>query len=288
MKKSDLLFLLVVFLLASCSNEFDGKNGIKTICFPESEIPQVVVEYRDGKMNGELREYYRNGHLKLRQYYVDDRATDSSFLYHENGSIAEIQYKKDFKKSGTWKKFNKDGKLYEEISFDNDYLEGVSSKYTYRTGKLLRRLNYKSGMKEGKQEFYYNNGRPKAVVYYHYNKPAKGTEEWQEDGKKIANDFKISVREQNKLLLENRLLYYIKLENPQPDDEVYVMANEEEENLATTVYSLGKVNDEFLLEYKVAPGGFIMETVKIGAFRKTAMGNTLIRTQSINVSANNF
>jgi antitoxin component YwqK of YwqJK toxin-antitoxin module len=290
MSRNNFIFSAVIFLfaLSSCSNKFDGKDGIKTVYFPNTEKIQQVVEFKDGKRIGELKEYYRNGNLKVRQYYKNDTLNDSAFFYHENGNIQYIQYLKNFKKEGTWKKFNEQGKLYEEINFRDDYLEGVSTKYTYRTGRLLQRLNYVSGMKEGKQQFFYNNGKPKAILYYHYDKPAMGTEEWDEQGEKINNDFKIFVREQNKLLLENKLLYFIKLENPKPDDMVFVLTDKDTENYATTVYPLTKVKDEFILEYKVGVGGFIMETIKIGAFRKTDMGNTVIETKAITVSANNF
>lgn len=282
------LFLAIAIVLQSCSNKFDGKDGVKTVYFPNSEIVQQVVEYKDGKRIGELKEYYRNGKLKVRQYYKDDRLNDSAFFYHENGNIKYFQYLKDSKKEGTWKKYNEQGKVYEEISFKNDYLDGYTTTYTYRTGHVIQRLHYKDGMKEGKQELFYNNGKPKAILYYHYSKPCVGTEEWDEQGGKINNDFKISIREENKLLLENKLNFFIKLENTKENDEVYLIAEKDPEKMATTVYPLEKVGNEYLLTYNVPPGGFKMETVHIGAFRKTALGNTYIKTKAITVSANNF
>ena len=286
----NLLFILLpgILLLSSCSNEFNGKDGLKTVYFPNTEIVQVVAEYKDGKREGELKEYYRNGKLKLRQFYRDDQQDDSTFFYHENGNIKEIQYRKDFKKEGLWKKFNKEGKLYEEINLKNDYLDGCSTTYTYRTGRLLQRFNYKSGMKDGKQEVYYNNGNPKYVTFFRYGKPCKGTEEWEEGGQKIDNEIKISVREKNKLLLNGKLTYYIKVADPKADDEVYLMADKTDDNYATTVSALAKEGDEYVLEYTVPVGGFIMETAKVGVFRKTGMGNTVIETKNITVSGSNF
>lgn len=272
----------------SCSNKFDGKDGIKTVYFPNSEKIQQIVEYKDGKRIGELKEFYRNGKLKVRQYYKNDTLNDSAFFYHENGNISYIQYLKNFRKEGAWQRFNEQGKLYEETNYMNDEKEGPATKYTYRTGRLLERLNYKNGMKEGKQEFFYNSGKPKAVLFFHDNRPCMGTQEWEERGEEINNDFNITVREQNSLLLENKLSYFVKLENPQAGDNVFILADKAPENYATVVYPLKKLKDEFVLEYKLNAGGFVMENAKIAAFRKTRMGNTIIKTKVITVSANNY
>lgn len=280
-------FILFLFLF-SCSNKFDGKDGIKEVYFPNSEIIKQIVEYKNGKKNGELKEFYRNTKLKVKQYYRNDSLCDSAFFYHENGNIKYVQYLKNSKREGAWRKFNEQGQLYEEINFKDDEREGFTTKYTYRTGRLLQKTNYKDNMKEGGEEIYYNNGKPKSKTFYHYDRACVGTEEWYENGEKVNNEFKITIREQNRLLLENRLLYFIKLENPKPGDEVFVIAEKDPENYATKIYPLTKIKDEYLLEYKINLGGFVMETVKIAAFRKTNMNNTVIKTKSIIVSDNNF
>ena len=196
LKPCFLYFVTFVFLTA-CSNEFDGKDGIKTVYFPNSKIVKQVVEYKDGKRIGELKEYYRNGTLSIKQRYKNDTLTDTSFFYHENGNLKYIQILKDFKKEGTWKKFNEQGKVYEEINFKDDELNGPSTTYTYRTGRVLKKLNYKEGEMEGKQEYFYNNGKPKMTTVYHNGTQTIGTEEWTESGEKLNTDFKINVIERN-------------------------------------------------------------------------------------------
>lgn len=286
-KNCSLLFLFL-FTFSSCSNEFDGTSGIKTVYFPNSEIVKQIVEYKDGKRIGELKEYYRNGTLKVRQYYKNDTLNDSAFFYHENGELQYLQILKDFKREGTWKKFNEQGKAYEEINFKDNELHGPSIVYTYRTGRVLKRLNYKNGKLDGKQEYFYNNGKPKATTFYYDGSQSVGTEEWTDTGEKINNDFKITVVERNRLLLENKLFYHISLENPQDDDEVYVMTEKDSAKYPIKVYPVDKIKNEFVIEYKVNMGGFVMETIKIGAYRKSKLGNIILKTKSIAVSANNY
>ena len=283
-----LISIAIIILTSSCSNEFDGKDGVKTVYFPNSKIVQQIVEYKDGKRIGELKEFYRNGKLKVRQYYKNDTLNDSAFFYHENGKLKYFQYMKDFKKNGTWKKYNEDGKVYEEINFKDDYLNGYSTTYTYRSGKVLKKLHYEDGMKEGKQEFFHNNGKPKAITYFYHNKPTIGTEEWDERGEKIDHSFQIYVKEKNRLLLENKLEFIVKLEKPHADDEVYCLISDNSDKILKATTQLEKRNDEFILEYNIGIGGFVMEDLIIGAYRKTSMGNTFIQTKTITISANNY
>ena len=100
------LFAPFIIFISSCSNEFNGKDGIKTVYFPNSKLIKQVVGYKNGKRNGSLKEYYRNGNLKINQFYQDDFLTDSCITYYENGNIQLVQFIKDKKKEGAWKKFN--------------------------------------------------------------------------------------------------------------------------------------------------------------------------------------
>lgn len=276
------------FLFYFCSNKFDGKNGIKTVFFPETKKIQHIVEFKDGKINGLVQEFYRNGKTKSIQHYVKDRFVDSSFFFHENGKIASVKIQINNKKEGCWKQYNNEGKVFKETCYKNNELNGTSTKYTYRTGRILQRSNFNDGMKDGKQECYYNNGRPKSVLYYKNNHPCLGTEEWYESGEKVNNDFKITVVEQNRVLLENSLKFFIQLENPQKDDIVFLVSQKDTGKVITTIYPLKHLANRFSLDYSIGKGGFVMEKVKLAAFRKTKNGNTTIKTTEFNASANNY
>lgn len=282
------LLLIVLFTFFSCSDLFDGKDGVKTVYFPESKIVQQVVEYERGKKNGIAKEFYRNGKLKNLQHFINDTLVDSSFFYHKNGNLYAIQLYLKNKKEGCWKYYNTEGKLHKENCYKNDVLDGTSCEYTYRTGRLLIRFNFKEGSRDGKQEVYYNNGKPKYIVYYDGGKPCLGTEEWYESGEKVNNDFKINIIEDNKVQLENSLKYYIELENPQQDDCVFAVVNSDTGRVVNKRYPITQIGNRFFLDYMVGKGHFIMETVKLAAFRKTKMGNTVIKTISINVAAENY
>lgn len=281
-----ILFSFLLFY--SCSNKFDGKNGIKTEFFPGTKIVQHIVEYKDGEINGLIKEFYRNGNTKSIQHYVKNKFVDTSFFYHENGKSSSIQIKINNKKEGCWKQYNNEGKVYKETCYKDDLLNGTSITYTYRSGRILKRFNFREGRMDGRQEYYYNSGKHRSVLYYKNNQPCLGTEEWYESGQKVDNDFKITVVEQNKILLENSLMFFIQLENPQKDDNVYCVSDKDTGYVVTKIFPLKRIKDQFILDYSIGKGGFVMEKVKLAAFRKTKEGNQIIKTTAINVSVNNY
>lgn len=280
--------IIACSLLLACSGEFDGKNGIKTIKFPDVDKVCQLIEYKDGMKNGTLKEFYRNGNLKVIQHFKDDKNVDSTIFYHPNGQLAVIQIHKEGRREGCWKKFNEAGKVYSEINFRDDLLDGPSKTYSYKSLRLIESYNFKNGLRDGKWETFYNSGKPKSVAYYYNDQPGLGAEEYLENGEKINDDFAMKVTESNKVNLENRLYFYVSLTDPRPDDEVWRVVEKDTGRVLTRYQRLEKKDNVFVLEFGVYEGGFIMEKVKIAAYRKTASGNTMIKTTTFNASANHY
>ncbi len=274
-------------LLFSCTNNtFDGKNGIKTVYFQNSKAVKQIVHYKDGKRDGELKEFYKNGNLKTRQQYVSDTLTDSSFSYYEDGTLMRIEYVRNHKKEGCWKIFNEEGKLFVEKNYKNDVFDGDFIKYSFRTLKPVEKLHYKNGELDGRQEYYHTNGKLKAVTYLISGTPCMGTEEWDQTGEKINNDFDITITRQNKSAQMGKLIFYVHLSDPRPSDEVLVVADTGSANCLTTLYKVLREQGEFLIERHIESDKSFVNTLNIAAIRKTAMGNSFIKTKTISLTAN--
>lgn len=286
MKKTFPLFVALLFF--SCHNLFDGKNGKRITHFKGTNKVRQSIEYKDEKLNGWWEEYYISGKLKSKKNYVNDTIHDTSFYYHENGALAEINIFKKGSKEGCWKKYNNKGVLYNELNFLNNDLNGIVTTYSYNSGKLLKRQNYNNGRAEGLQEFFYKNGNKKSSFELHASDPCQGLCEWDEKGNPINNHFKIYVRELNKLLLEGKLKFEIRLERPQADDIVMEVYEKGNIVCSSSGSHYERVDDHFEVGFTVSRGSFIMKQVKIAALRKTKMGNTMIETTTFNVSSTNF
>ena len=285
--KTLFISLFSVFIITSC-NSILGDDDLKIVYYPDSEVIKQSVEFKDGKKDGLFQTFYRNGSRQAIQHYRRDTITDTSFFFHENGKLSAYQIFDKGKMSGCWKKFNKEGKEYWNACFQDGKLHGPAEEYSYKTLKLLCKKNYNHGREEGKQEFFYPNGKLQSVVYFSKGYTTLGTEEWTNKGEKIDNDFKISITEKNEVLLNNMLSFYITLENPQSTDEVYQVAAEETGNGLVTLMHLIPSGNQYNMQFEIPKGGFIMKEIHLAVYRKTAMGNTYIKKTKFIASANNF
>ncbi len=280
--------LPIFFMLCACNNSGHVEEGVKTVHFPGTDIVQQTITYANGKKNGPVKEYYKNGTLKARHFFVNDSLDDTSATYHANGRLQSLHVYKNKLKHGCWKEYNKEGRLYSQIFMKNGMLDSTSTVYTYRTGRVVTRVTYKDGVKNGPEEHFYSNGKPRSIAYYDMGRACKGTEEWMDNGKKINNDFKIQISEHNEVLMNNTLTYVIRLEPAQEGDEVYQVMTPCEGNKIGSVIPLKKKNGSYILEFTVGKGGFVMENVTLAAYRQTPFKNTYIKTTSFNASANHF
>jgi hypothetical protein len=161
--------------------------------------------------------------------------------------------------------------------------------YTYRTGKVLTRITYSEGRKNGLEERYYANGKPMSRTYYDMGRPCAGTEEWYDNGEKVNNDFKVTITERDELLLKGKVTYLIHPENMKSSDRAYTILPPVQGNRRIEAFkSLDRVDGNFELEYMVAKGDYVMTKEYIAIFRETAMKNTFIKIQSINVAVNHY
>jgi antitoxin component YwqK of YwqJK toxin-antitoxin module len=282
-----LSIVTLILTVTSCKNG-DIKTGTKTVYFEGGKQASQIVDLKDGKKEGLCREFFKNGKLRSKAWYVNDAVRDTAYYYHDNEQLSSLQVYKNGKKEGTWKKFSRDGVMYQEVNFKNNSLDGPSNKYTYKTGRPIERLNYTNGFKEGKQEIFFENGRPKSVCYYYNYQPCLGLQEWYDSGEKVKNDFKISIKEDNKVHLKNILKIIVRLENPKPDDRVCEVSAFDSGLVITPTIFFTKAGDQFDLDFYVYPGNVVMKKLRIAAFRKTDRGNTFIKTASFNVSATNY
>ncbi len=90
--------------------------------------------YREGKLYGEVRNYYP-----------------------ETGQLAEITHYKDGLRDGPWKKFFPDGKIMVEAHYTHDILDGEMLIY-YPDGTLQSEGQYDMGKQVGEWRNYDENG----------------------------------------------------------------------------------------------------------------------------------
>jgi antitoxin component YwqK of YwqJK toxin-antitoxin module len=265
----------------------DVQNGTKKVYYDGTNQIMQTVEYKNGKKNGFLTEFYRNGTVSAKQFFVNDTINGTAYEYYENGNPATERNYKMGVKEGVWKHFNKKGMLYEEKTYKDSQLDGPSNKFTYLSGKPLERLNYSKGRQEGKQEYFYNNGKPKSSYTTHGFGQLTDLQEWEETGEKTDTDIKVKITERNQLMMGGAFTLIAGIDDIASDDKVFFAA-ESAEGVIIPLQMFKRVGNHFELELYVQRGGYIMRKQLIVVKRKTGQGNTVMKKINYNLSVNNY
>jgi len=166
------------------------ENGIKTGPYLNLKKDGDTVTYGNFlnyKRNGLWKEYYRNGNLKSVGLYQKNLQNGEWKYYHSNGNIKAIGNYENGDKS-------KLGDTYVPIS--GRY--GEWNFYSYETGEIQLKGEFKNGKRSGQYVMFYPNGQIKAKAVYKndeldglheiFNKSGKPeTIEVWENGKKISS-----------------------------------------------------------------------------------------------------
>jgi antitoxin component YwqK of YwqJK toxin-antitoxin module len=96
-----------------------------------------IVCFKEGKEEGEWKQFYSGGKLKERRYFKDGKKVGLLASWWPNGNRKWAYHFKDGEYEGECKEWNP-------------------------AGLLVKRMHYVNGYEEGLQQFYYDNGKVKA------------------------------------------------------------------------------------------------------------------------------
>lgn len=89
--------------------------------------------------------------------------------YYKNGNLHNFIHIKNNQKNGKIESYYEDGKIAVTGFFKNDKRDKSWYFYDEKTGKLIANENYKSGLLQGNQIYYYPNGQLKMKGKYNLN-----------------------------------------------------------------------------------------------------------------------
>jgi antitoxin component YwqK of YwqJK toxin-antitoxin module len=133
---------------------------------PELKLPEdgvyksngMICNFRNGKEQGLMKQFYPDGKLKMQGHCVDSKRDEKWLWYYPNGKkCQEVVYNKG-KFNSIWRRWYPDGKLESERPFKNDVANG-KWKRNYPNGKLRCNGEYKNGIMTGYWSAYNPNGK---------------------------------------------------------------------------------------------------------------------------------
>lgn len=137
----------------------DGQRDGETIQYwADSGKLKIKANYRNGKLNGLVEQYYPSGKLQFKHQYVNQLLDGEALDYYENGQLrSSVTFEKS-KQTGPYKLFSEQGILLEEGVLKSGMRHGPFVIYSAQTGQPVRQGTYNMNEYDGEITVWHPNG----------------------------------------------------------------------------------------------------------------------------------
>jgi hypothetical protein len=245
----------------------------------------------------------------------NDTVVDSTTVrvlkeYFSNGKVKTEITAKGTLRHGLTRNYDRNGILLSEVNFVNNIREGMAKNF-YPSGKMNSSMIYVNGIKEGDEIWYYESEKPFRVnpfvkgkihgmqLYFHEDGkrkaelpfkevfPGVGLKEYKNDDSLIDDYPSLVISQKNHMVDANKVILDISLSEPDVQVKFYRGKLTDGKYLNDDLLELATQNGFTRVDFNVAPGSAINQTVVITASIKTKRGTTLILSRNFKVNAVN-
>lgn len=79
-------------LLSESAMKAGKRHGAMTEYWPGTDVPQRVIQYKNDRIHGAVREFYSSGKLKRERDFLNEAAHGEDRYFDENGKLANLSY----------------------------------------------------------------------------------------------------------------------------------------------------------------------------------------------------
>lgn len=152
MRNKIIYILLIINILFSCK-----EKDAPVVSYWDDGVLKSELRYKDGKLDGVCRWYYRNGKPEMEVTYSMDKLNGEATRWYENGNLEEKSYYKDNQYDGVVQEYNVFGTMVKLSTYENGVLNGLYYQW-YDNGKQFMEGEYIDGMMHGSWLMYYQDG----------------------------------------------------------------------------------------------------------------------------------
>ena len=134
---------------------------------------------KEGKRDGDWKDYFRDGNLRAEGKYVDNLREGKWIFYFPVGSVEQVGNYRNGLENGEWIRYHDNGNIYIEESYFNgkedglyteydeeenviaqgEYIEGEKeSAWILNINDLQAKGNFMTGLRDGKWKYFYDDG----------------------------------------------------------------------------------------------------------------------------------
>jgi antitoxin component YwqK of YwqJK toxin-antitoxin module len=289
--------IIVCVCLAACEKKsarkqstYDGKDGTSINYHRNTNVIQTEIEYKNRKMDGWYKSYYKSGQLKSEILFKEGKKNGIYKEFYEDGKLQSVRFYKADKADSVYQQFDREGRIKFKSYYKNGKQDGRLTTF-YPSGKIRLEAGYRDDRQEGEEEIYYENGQLKSVNYYENGILGFGGQNFSETGKPlIADDYTILVEEINQMGLNSQYIYRFRLNKPVVKAQMYLISGElrKGQSLPPFPFSLPRKSQFFEHTFYVPRYNSLTEVMTVVAIVESEKGEKNITARKLNVSLNNF
>lgn len=109
----NIIILIVIFMSSTRDTKFE-----------EAKRPRMHEFYRNGKLEGERREWYENGNIGIREFYHRGKREGERKTWYGNGQTQIQTFYRHGKRDGIQKCWHESGRIWGREFFKNGMMQG--------------------------------------------------------------------------------------------------------------------------------------------------------------------
>ena len=227
-----------------------------------------------------VKEYYANGVIKTEITVQDSLRHGPTSNYNTEGQLLSVvNYVNNVKEGTVTNYYVPSG----NISSTFEYKEGIKQGdeiWYYESGKEYRITPYVDGKMNGIQKYYYEGGQLMAEVPWKDNYPGKGLKEYREDGSLIDDYPTIVVTKEDHLATANSVLLKFTLSNKSSNVKFYRGNPDGEGYLSEDLAEMATQGGMTQILLNLPKGARVDQNVRVSARFETRFGNPFVTNTS--------
>lgn len=159
----------------------DVVRGVEVEKIFDLSMPVFQIAFKDNMPDGLMEEFYPNGQIKKLVNFSQGKLNGEFFEFSESGEVLlSGQYIEDFKE-GDWNSYYRDGSKKSEYFYLKNLLQGTTKNY-FPNGNLAETIPFEAGKLQGTYKSFFPNGTLQKSVEFANDQENGAYERFFEDG----------------------------------------------------------------------------------------------------------
>ncbi|GAB2492758.1 toxin-antitoxin system YwqK family antitoxin [Algoriphagus taiwanensis] len=151
--------------LSAPQESLDAVRGVEIEETFDLSMPVFQIVFKDNQPDGLMEEFYSNGQLKKLVNFSEGKLNGDFFEFSITGDVLLSGRYKDGLKVGEWNSYYRNGAKKSEYSYSNNLLYGTYKAF-FPNGNLQKSVEYQNDQEHGPYMRFHEDGQPEIIAAF--------------------------------------------------------------------------------------------------------------------------